>query len=453
MFEHWQKYLGCAIIASTAIFVAFVRYAYSYWERKGFKSIPNGSYLFGHWKPVILQKTSMADLLVKLYKSTSEPFIGLYGIFKPILLVRDPELVQNIMVKDFSHFTDRGVYCDIKHDPLSGHLFSLPGDKWKNLRRKLSPTFTTGKLRAMFTSINECGQSLQNHLHDVAETGDVIDIRDLSAKYAINIIASVAFGIQVDTIKEPHNDFRRYGQQIFDLNLKNGLRFGLMFTAPKLMRLFGLHLVDSEVEDFIRSMVLKNLKYRETNNFMRKDFFQLLLQLHRMGNVSIDDQFQTVVENRDGEQKLTVDEMCAQTLVFYTAGFETSSSTLSYCMFELARNSEIQKRAQHEIDFVLKKHGGIVSYESMQDMTYLESCIDGWFFRWSFPFFSYFWVFVSSIFMIFQNCSCFDKYQKNSLKKKIFNFQHRNTSKICRFARIKSSMCKGLSNTRHTKYH
>lgn len=378
MFEYWHNYLAYATIASIAVFFSFARYSYSYWERKGFKAFPNASFLFGHLKSVILQRTSMPDLIVKLYNSTSEPFIGMYGIFQPILLVRDPELVKNILVKDFSHFTDRGVYCDIQNDPLSGHLFSLPGEKWKKIRAKLTPAFSSGKLKGMFASITECGQSLQNHLHDAGKKGELVDIRDISGKYAINIIASVAFGIQVDTIKEPDNDFRKYGQQIVDLNLKNGLRFGLIFMAPKLMRVFGLHLVDIDVENFIRSVVTKNLNYRETNNFIRKDFFQLLLQLHRMGSVSMDDQFRAGVGNSDAEQKFTVDEMCAQTLLFYTAGFETSASTLSFCMFELAKNPQVQKRAQQEIDFVLQKHNGELSYEALQDMTYLENCIDGW---------------------------------------------------------------------------
>lgn len=211
----------------------------------------------------------MFEHIIQLYNASSERFIGMYGVFQPILLVRDPELVHNILAKDFDHFTDRG-------------------DKWKSLRVKLSPTFTSGKLKSMFPTFVDCGHGLQNHLDDASRTSETINIRDVSAIYTINVLASVAFGIQIDTFKDPDNDFRRYGRHMFALNLKNGLRFGLNFLAPRVMALLGLHMVDADVERFIYGMVTSNLRYREDNNFARKDFFQLLIRLHRTGSAPDD---------------------------------------------------------------------------------------------------------------------------------------------------------------------
>lgn len=58
-------------------------------------------------------------------------------------------------------------------------------------------------------------------------------------------------------------------------------------------------------------------------------------------------------------------------------GFETTSSTLSFCLFELAKNHDIQQRVHDEIDTVLAAHAGQITYESMLAMKYLDSCIDG----------------------------------------------------------------------------
>lgn len=69
--------------------------------------------------------------------------------------------------------------------------------------------------------------------------------------------------------------------------------------------------------------------------------------------------------------------MTAQAFVFYIAGFETTSTTISYCLFEVARNADIQRRIHEEIDEVLSRHDRQITYESVSEMKYLESCIDG----------------------------------------------------------------------------
>lgn len=63
--------------------------------------------------------------------------------------------------------------------------------------------------------------------------------------------------------------------------------------------------------------------------------------------------------------------------MFYAAGFETSSSTMSFCMYELARNPECQRKVQSEIDAISAKYNGAITYDSLSEMKYLESCIDG----------------------------------------------------------------------------
>lgn len=105
----------------------FVKRTYTYWERRGFKVVPGKSYLFGHFRKTVLQKEFVGDEVKNLYNSTNEPFVGIYSVLKPILMIRDPELIRSVLVKDFAHFTDRGVHCDEDFDPLSGHLFALPG--------------------------------------------------------------------------------------------------------------------------------------------------------------------------------------------------------------------------------------------------------------------------------------------------------------------------------------
>lgn len=58
-------------------------------------------------------------------------------------------------------------------------------------------------------------------------------------------------------------------------------------------------------------------------------------------------------------------------------GYETSSTTLTYCMYELSVNEDIQAKARESVKDVLKKHGNKLTYESVNEMDYLEQCVNG----------------------------------------------------------------------------
>jgi cytochrome P450 family 6 len=76
-------------------------------------------------------------------------------------------------------------------------------------------------------------------------------------------------------------------------------------------------------------------------------------------------------------KKLTIDEMAAQAFIFFGAGFETSSSAMSYSIFELARNQNVQKKAQEEIDRVQKAaNSNELSYDTLSEMKYLDCIVD-----------------------------------------------------------------------------
>lgn len=150
----------------------------------------------------------------------------------------------------------------------------------------------------------------------------------------------------------------------------------MAFLYPGIKKFFNFKTVDQDVEDFIVNQVKTNLKYREENNVTRKDFFQLLIQLRNTGTVRLDGDWDTTYSNKD-EKQLTVDEVAAQVFVFVMAGFETTSSAMGFCLYELAKKPECQRKLQKEIDDVLAKHNGEITFEAIQDMTYLDNCFDG----------------------------------------------------------------------------
>jgi len=76
-------------------------------------------------------------------------------------------------------------------------------------------------------------------------------------------------------------------------------------------------------------------------------------------------------------QMATMDATAAPAFVFFLAGFERTSATMTFCLYELARNPDIQERARNEINTVLNNHGGNITYEAISKMEYLYKFVSG----------------------------------------------------------------------------
>jgi cytochrome P450 family 6 len=132
------------------------------------------------------------------------------------------------------------------------------------------------------------------------------------------------------------------------------------------------------VTKYFKKMVMETIKYRENENVTRNDFMQLLIQLKSKTSLDMEKQGGDTTDPQSGEDVgLTEEQIAAQAFVFFIAGFETASTTMSFCLYELALNPSIQEGVQKEIDAVLKKHGNKITYEAIEEMEYLDNTISG----------------------------------------------------------------------------
>lgn len=96
------------IVIFCGIIYGYVKYVYTYWDRRGVKSL-QPTFPLGNFGDSFLQKVSIGELVQKMYHQTKEPFVGIYGAIRPTLLVRDSALIRQIFIKDFQYFADRGM--------------------------------------------------------------------------------------------------------------------------------------------------------------------------------------------------------------------------------------------------------------------------------------------------------------------------------------------------------
>jgi len=156
------------LVSLSAIFIALYLYFtrnFKFWQKLGIPYVKPTPFV-GNLKECVFQKVNIGKHLQHIYEEHSDkPYVGIFSFDKPVLLIRDLELVKNILVKDFQNFTDRITSADEKLDPLlSRALFVVKGQTWRHWRTNLTPVFTSGKMKIMFHLVDTCGKELADCL-------------------------------------------------------------------------------------------------------------------------------------------------------------------------------------------------------------------------------------------------------------------------------------------------
>ena len=260
-----------------------------YWERRGVAQIssipPIGSSVrfltLGEFRGAIFQRW------YKEARAKGQQCVGFYVGVRPALLITDPEMVKAIFVKDFAHFMDRGTPLNRKVDPLGANLFNLEGEEWKAIRHKLSPTFTSGKMKAMFPLVQACVQELDQYLRAQASDPDnVVEMFEVLARFTTDVIGSCAFGVTCNSLKDPDAEFRTMGKAFFDVTVWRAL-LGILFeTLPGIRNVIPISRTPTKVNKFFTNMFNENIEYREKNHVSRGDFIDLLIEMKKNNNLT-----------------------------------------------------------------------------------------------------------------------------------------------------------------------
>ncbi|XP_014277803.1 probable cytochrome P450 6a14 [Halyomorpha halys] len=363
------------IVIITALYYILTK-THGYWASLNVKYIPPLP-LFGNSFSTALSITPAFKVQQEQYNYLKgQQYGGIWGFMEPKLLILDPQLIEQIMIKDFSCFTDRpgsAAANTTLGNQLGRHLVNENGNSWKTLRSKLSPVFSSGKLKTMIQQIMECSDVCVQHIDNKVAAGNALEVREEMAGFTMDVIGSCAFGLNINAMNDPNSKFKQLGQMMFKPSRTLKLRRALNAHFGFLLKLFSWRRETVSKETggsaaFFINTVMSIVKYREENNFHRNDFIQLMMELRKEEEKQLKDGTISQVVMDDNT-------MASNAFVFLLAGFETTSTTLSYVLYELSTNPEIQDKVYKEVDNVLKKHKGEITWEGLSEMKYVELVI------------------------------------------------------------------------------
>lgn len=270
-------------VLTVIIFICFYLYftsTFNYWKDRNIPYVHPLPF-FGNMKDQFFLSKNLCDIYQEIYdKLEGCQFGGIFLGRTPAILIKDPELVVSILVKDFKHFYNRG-FLNNNQESLNVNLFDLEGEPWRNLRYKLMPTFSSGKLKIMFDQICNCGEELIKQIGKQSKDGDDIKSDSILSSFALDVIASCTFGLQTKIDSEESINFRKMITKILNPTKRQMFRIIFLLYAPKVAKKLQLRLFPKELEDFMANLVRDTLEYREKNMINRNDFLQLLMNLRK----------------------------------------------------------------------------------------------------------------------------------------------------------------------------
>lgn len=154
----------------------------------------------------------------------------------PRLVLLDLELIKRIFTSDMAYFTSRGIYCNERVEPIFANVFNTGGGKWREMRRKLTPAFTTGRLKEMFAVMVDCAERMQRWLGDGREG---FDVGEVCSRFSMDSLIRCMFGIECDCFENPDSQVRDIGRKVFGLNVRMRIIRFLAVAAPEVAEFFG----------------------------------------------------------------------------------------------------------------------------------------------------------------------------------------------------------------------
>ncbi|KAJ8728457.1 hypothetical protein PYW08_016842 [Mythimna loreyi] len=378
------------VVVVLAALYFYNRQIYSKFSRYGVKQFAPVPIL-GNMTRMLFRVDHGVDDLVRLYSSfPEERFVGRYEFTQEMVVIRDIELVKKIGVKDFEHFLDHRALFGFGETFFSRSLIALAGQEWKDMRSTLSPAFTSSKIRHMVPFIVEVGDQMMCSLKkkiDESKTGYIdVECKDLTTRYTNDVIASCAFGLKVDSHNDVNNEFYAMGKLSTTFSLGQILVFLAVMSIPSaISKYLKFDFLSEKSNTFFKNLVLETMKDREIRKIIRPDMIHLLMEAKK-GKLTHEDiktndkaGFATVEESTVGQKKVdrvwTDYDLIAQAVLFFVAGFETVSTTMSFLLYELALAPEVQERLAQEIKETDAKNGGKFDYNTIQNMPYLDMVV------------------------------------------------------------------------------
>ena len=166
-FDRIMLLLTGILLAIAAILIAIylwhVRSAYDFFKRLNIAG-PPPTFFLGNFAEI--GKSKRLSLTLNQWTRKYGRIFGYFEGHTPILVVSDPDVLQDVFIKSFSNFHSRRTFPLEERHTKQVHVFSAIGYRWKRQRFVINPTFSSVKLKQMTPLVHRSLAAFMSKMSD-----------------------------------------------------------------------------------------------------------------------------------------------------------------------------------------------------------------------------------------------------------------------------------------------
>ncbi|KAI9323423.1 cytochrome P450 [Dichotomocladium elegans] len=303
----------------------------------------------GNFREILREETGAPQ---KKWAKQYGPVIRYYGLFnRPRIAITDPVLLKQVLTIQQYDFVKTPEGVRFLSRVLGHGILVTEGDIHKRQRKLLNPAFSLQSTKDLVPVIYEPVFELFKQWDTVFTNPNepvAMDISRWMSYVTLDVIGLAAFGEHFKTVQ--------YGG---DSNKVSRLSqaYSTLFdpSAPAVLSVLGF------IIPFFRHIPIRhNRQYKQAVQWLQKESDALVhrgIERIRSGDFKSDRSLLSIMVNfvDDRTSKgMTPDEIRDQCMTFLAAGHETTAVSLSWCLWLLAQNQDVQDQLRAEVTPVFR---------------------------------------------------------------------------------------------------
>ncbi|TBU46080.1 cytochrome P450 [Dichomitus squalens] len=310
---------------------------------------PSPSWLFGHDIATVRQQ-EVGELDFKWVKEYGATWRIASHLGTQVLMTADPKAMQHIFHKSGYNYAKRRDHTEVTKMFTGPGIISAQGEVHQRHRKIMNPAFSAPQLRSFLTLFQDIGTKMCDKWKTevLDSSSGTVAVNKWLARTTLDIIGEAAFAYDYGALDERNDRLSSVYNNIF---LKTSLH-------PSKWLVFWRSMWNYFPDSLLRYVQYTPTAEHRHMRHMTRVFHEVSSEVldELTGGISDEDGKKDVMSilvkansSEDPKTQLDYVEMTAQMQSLTFAGHETTASTLSWMLWELAKHPEYQAKMREEI--------------------------------------------------------------------------------------------------------